>query len=56
MTDKPIRNDDKTNRKSAGEGKGKDDAKSLADKPVTAHHVPGADGPSGAEAEDDNNP
>lgn len=28
----------------------------LAERSVTEHHVPGADGPLGAEAEEDNNP
>lgn len=28
----------------------------LAERSVTEHHVPGAEGPSGAEAEEDNNP
>lgn len=56
MTDKRNPADDKTTRESAGENDDKPGAKGLAEKSVTEHHVPGADGPSGAEAEEDNNP
>jgi hypothetical protein len=32
------------------------DGKGLSEKSVTEHHVEGAEGPTGAEAEEDNNP
>lgn len=59
MSDKPAKSDQKssTSRNSASEGRDDKSAnQGLAEKSVTEHHVPGADGPSGAEAEEDNNP
>jgi hypothetical protein len=57
MSDKPQKQEQQTQQSSqtAGEGtQGKD--KGLAERSVTEHHIEGADGFSGAEAEEDNNP
>jgi hypothetical protein len=56
MTEKPTTHDDKTSRKPAQNASDKSDRKGLAEKSVTEHHIPGADGRSGAQAEEDNNP
>jgi len=56
MSDKPAKTDQNT-KASSGEGRNeKSPERGLAKKSVTEHHIPGADGPSGAEAEEDNNP
>ncbi len=59
MSDKPAKTEQQRTPKDRS-AEGKDNAASpqrgLAEKSVTEHHIPGADGPSGAEAEEDNNP
>lgn len=59
MNHKPAKADQKTvtSKDSADQGRSeKSPNRGLAEKSVTEHHIPGADGPSGAEAEEDNNP
>jgi hypothetical protein len=59
MSNKPAKSDQnpRASEEPAGAGRSeKSPNRGLAEKSVTEHHFPGADGPSGAEAEEDNNP
>lgn len=55
MADKPQQINDSDKPGSSGQV-GHDKEQGLAEKSVTEHHVEGAEGPIGAEAEEDNNP
>jgi hypothetical protein len=56
MSNKPAKNPRAT-KEPVGAGRSeKPPNRGLAEKSVTEHHIRGADGPSGAEAEEDNNP
>lgn len=59
MTEKPTKAREKSRRTESRDttGKGGHEGRpGLAERSTTEHHIPGADGPSGAGAEADNNP